>query len=1234
VVEQAMQTTRLRAFLLVATLVLLAIPARRAGAAAQTVREPAFGLPHIFADTDLELARENGREIAKDRLAQLILLSRVGRGTLSQAFSILDPSTLDDDIEARRTAYTSSELNRMFDRLPAADRAIVLAYCAGVNDVVDEIYAGTSPEPIEINLLRSTLGLDADLFGNATNVSDQVDPYYRAPGGADPERPAGGFQFTPEMALSIAVLEVRNFGFNTFEEDRKLADLQALIAKHGGTAGTQIWRDLYWLNDPLAPVTVPDPTTPGYGGPLAKRTAKLPGLLAAAKRYPRRDWSGALALREARAAKRAELATRLGAWPKLGSYAWAIAGNRSATGNPWIGGFPQTGIQTPSIMHFVENRSRESIQAIGMEFAGAPFVLIGQTDTVAYTTTTAQARVVDTVFEDLVLENANAIRYSDEGTPAALSKRIEVFAGTGAAHTFWRSHERNGNLGSRPVVDFIGDVEGTATGGTAISIVDASGPFGADFIGGFVAIVDGTGAGQIRAIGAANDIALGVVGGYATTPDDTSVYVAVRPGQPITAVALDSAVWQEESTAVLGFARLQQAEDVLDVREAVRLIPSTHNFPAADNRTWNGIGTNLGRGNIAYYSSGFARHRGAAEKLLPIEGSGPNPLVTTAGTVDSATATTLRHAGAFAGLDLRAPEKNYRYHFPGLQGTEYVVLVTSGVGAKQTRRIAANDGDTLQLEAPWGVVPAPGDTYEVQAIVAMAEAINPAEGYTANWNNKAATADDVDGFGRNHRVDFILEALANDSAWDRAKQRQLNADVAGLESRGRLGRHLVPRLREAVDALGNGGVVEVDAVLAQLEAFEAAPTSGRRFVDPVEDTQVAGEIGFLNPLIADLASAIYGDEYDGAVGVPGGERALALVTHAIDSAAGDVPGSYAQQYAGDYFGGDWKAVLRDVLAARAPAGIPAPTPRPNSSYNHPLSALLPELSFPQTPAGNRGIWEQIVEVGPVVNGEFIFPLGQSGHVEGSLAGVTAIDPNVLSLHPIWRDWRFVPMLHVSEDLERSGTPDADGDGAFDGFERWYFGSTKAKGKADADKDGLSLAGEFAAGLDPTAADTDGDGVADGIDRAEAQDRFASGVGSVKGRFDLPGGSRDRLVLDVRFGTPAAFDPETDDFFVRLSDDDGVSTLFIVELTAGQLTTKNGKSWVFTDPGGPTGVDRLTLDLGGKKGAARLRLRTVPTDFSQVTLDPRTVRVEIGLGGFTVSDERTWGPKRGDLVSSK
>ncbi|HEY8492323.1 MAG TPA: penicillin acylase family protein, partial [Myxococcota bacterium] len=83
----AVRTTRLAPHLcaLLCALGLLAAPGA-ASAAAVTLREPAFGLPHIYADTDLELARENGRVIAEDRLAQLILMARVGRGTLSQAF--------------------------------------------------------------------------------------------------------------------------------------------------------------------------------------------------------------------------------------------------------------------------------------------------------------------------------------------------------------------------------------------------------------------------------------------------------------------------------------------------------------------------------------------------------------------------------------------------------------------------------------------------------------------------------------------------------------------------------------------------------------------------------------------------------------------------------------------------------------------------------------------------------------------------------------------------------------------------------------------------------------------------------------------------------------------------------------------------------------------------------------------------------------------------------------------
>jgi hypothetical protein len=346
-------------------------------------------------------------------------------------------------------------------------------------------------------------------------------------------------------------------------------------------------------------------------------------------------------------------------------------------------------------------------------------------------------------------------------------------------------------------------------------------------------------------------------------------------------------------------------------------------------------------------------------------------------------------------------------------------------------------------------------------------------------------------------VTFILERLAADGAWDRVKNRMLNSDLAGLDGDGRFGRFLVPRLREAVG--GQGDPETLDA-LAALEAREGAPGFGRLFVDPVADVRedsrrpVAGEAQLLDAVISRLAADIYADEL-GPVGVPGGSRALALVQHAIDSAANDVPGAYAQEYAGDYFNGaGWEGLVRDSFAAvvAEQGGVPEEGRFGPNTFVHPLAALPNKgdaLDFGSIPSGNRGTWEQIVEVGPELRGEFIFPLGQSAHFEGKFAGpVTFIDPNADSLHPIWRDWRFLPMLPISTDVARTGTADSDGDGVLDGFERWYFGDTSPRATDDADGDGLDLAGELALGSDPTDADTDRDGLLDGIDE-DPQDRL-------------------------------------------------------------------------------------------------------------------------------------------------
>ena len=160
----------------------------------------------------------------------------------------------------------------------------------------------------------------------------------------------------------------------------------------------------------------------------------------------------------ARAEARERHMRAMSAWPTIGSYMWAIDGARSKSGEPWLGGFPQTGVQTPSIMHAVELSSDEGTNAVGMAFVGGPTpILIGHTRDVAWTTTTAGLKNTSLVAEVVVNENTDSVRYVDEGTPTPMASRSETFevfvGGPPRTRTFFRTHVRLGNGGSRPVAD-------------------------------------------------------------------------------------------------------------------------------------------------------------------------------------------------------------------------------------------------------------------------------------------------------------------------------------------------------------------------------------------------------------------------------------------------------------------------------------------------------------------------------------------------------------------------------------------------------------------------------------------------------------------------------------------------------------------------------------------------------------------------------------------------------------
>jgi hypothetical protein len=343
------------------------------------------------------------------------------------------------------------------------------------------------------------------------------------------------------------------------------------------------------------------------------------------------------------------------------------------------------------------------------------------------------------------LENTDALRYNDEGAPAPMSMRFEQIKATLAPATaivVWRTHERAGNGGSRTVEGFQGNAGATADSATATTLTDSGAFASGSFAGGYVAIVSGTGVGQMRSISSSTADTLTLGSSWTVTPDATSQYVAVKAGNQMIAISRERAFWLEETTTALGFSYFERAESVLDIRRGVRLMPSSHHFMSADNNAFNGTGDDLSSddGNLGYYASGFWRVRqDATDPRLPLDGTQPNQLVSISGTVGSATANTLTDTGAFTSQDLSALPVNYRLNNPTQRGSEYIVTITGRTWQQQTRRISTNNDDT-HARGDWGVTPARVTASRCKDL-RLPGGDQPAERLLANWNNRAATAD-------------------------------------------------------------------------------------------------------------------------------------------------------------------------------------------------------------------------------------------------------------------------------------------------------------------------------------------------------------------------------------------------------------------------------------------------------------------------------------------------------------
>jgi len=314
-----------------------------------TIIRDNYGVPHIFADTKEGLGFGAGYAMAQDRLWQADVLRRAATGRLAE----LGLGTIEADIATRTLWYSEDELLKIYDDWdPAADylKPMIEAYVDGINAFIEQA------------LDNLYIYMPAEYM--ASNLVAYLEP------------------FTVADVVALTVLMGWRFGGTGGSEGDLYEALLTLQAMHGDTAGGAIWNELFPLDDPGAPVTIPSESL----SVLSKDGTSLdvPDNLGPVLEQAQELWATQDAVFES-----------LGVPTKFGSNAVLVSPELSATGNALELGGPQMGYTMPQIVYELGLHGA-GINAVGMAMPCAgPFILIGVSEHGAWTSTTGSSDVMD-----------------------------------------------------------------------------------------------------------------------------------------------------------------------------------------------------------------------------------------------------------------------------------------------------------------------------------------------------------------------------------------------------------------------------------------------------------------------------------------------------------------------------------------------------------------------------------------------------------------------------------------------------------------------------------------------------------------------------------------------------------------------------------------------------------------------------------------------------------------------
>jgi penicillin amidase len=337
------------------------------------VRIDGNGVPHVFAETDTDMARVQGFVHARDRFWKMDITRRQVDGTSGELFGI---DRLGDDIQMR-TFGLHRAAARTLATLEPRELEVLQAYSAGVNAWIAEVRAGARPLPDEYaalelsaESLREWTPGDTLAIGKGIAASLSLDIDAGLVETLEAYCDAGAAATPPFDGAALLFQDVRRFA---------PMDPAATVLDATGTT----------------------PYTDAAPDPIACADAGVP--VAAAKRF-REKAEGAALL--AKAMQRPER--------QIGSNEWGITADVAVGGVPIIANDPHLSLGTPP--EFYENHLVVAADPVsgpmnvsGVTFPGVPFVILGQNERVTWGATTNPLDVTDLFADKLTKGRAGCL---------------------------------------------------------------------------------------------------------------------------------------------------------------------------------------------------------------------------------------------------------------------------------------------------------------------------------------------------------------------------------------------------------------------------------------------------------------------------------------------------------------------------------------------------------------------------------------------------------------------------------------------------------------------------------------------------------------------------------------------------------------------------------------------------------------------------------------------------------